>query len=460
MEDKAPQYDPLAELDATDDGEFSAEAAAKRLESGKEAEAGSDVPLRQRERKVLLVEPLAKDMQVMRRAILLQSPLFDVFAVTTAEDALEQARDGGFDAIVCSNDLPDVPSDQFDLVLKRIITVSPFSPVIVVTAQDSPELALKLLLAGASDYLPKFGEFQRFLPRTITTNLQRAIIVENLKEMYEKVEQSSRDEALLNRFVVNIHSSLDLQDILDKATQSLLEEFNASRAIICLLTGEENQMRIARQRTREELVSITDKSALFSKYHDMLLDVGERRPLVVMQDDTFTFAKDVKNEMLQYHIRSMLMMPLVYRGKLTGLLHLDEQRHARLWTARDINILNRIASQLSIALFQARLYQINEAQSNSISKLTELCAELNKAVNNTKEMTERTESREKVRIKLSSREIEVLKKVAQGLSNKEIAEELHITEGTTEVHVSRLRKKLNLSTRAALVRYAYENHLS
>ncbi|HNM50460.1 MAG TPA: LuxR C-terminal-related transcriptional regulator, partial [Candidatus Obscuribacter sp.] len=255
-------------------------------------------------------------------------------------------------------------------------------------------------------------------------------------------------------------SSLDLQDILDKATQSLLEEFNASRAIICLLTGEENQMRIARQRTREELVSISDKSALFSKYHDMLLDVGERRPLVVMQDDTFTFAKDVKNEMLQYHIRSMLMMPLVYRGKLTGLLHLDEQRNARLWTARDINILNRIASQLSIALFQARLYQINEAQSNSISKLTELCAELNKAVNNTKEMTERTESREKVRIKLSSREIEVLKKVAQGLSNKEIAEELHITEGTTEVHVSRLRKKLNLSTRAALVRYAYENHLS
>jgi two-component system response regulator NreC len=74
-------------------------------------------------------------------------------------------------------------------------------------------------------------------------------------------------------------------------------------------------------------------------------------------------------------------------------------------------------------------------------------------------LTERTESREKVRVKLSTREIEVLRKVAQGLSNREIAEALHITEGTTEVHVSRLRKKLNLSSRAALVRYAYENHL-
>jgi len=89
-----------------------------------------------------------------------------------------------------------------------------------------------------------------------------------------------------------------------------------------------------------------------------------------------------------------------------------------------------------------------------------LCSQLTQVVASTKEMTERTESREKVRIKLSTREIEVLKKVALGLSNKEIAEELHITEGTTEVHVSRLRKKLNLGTRAALVRYAYENHLS
>ena len=62
-------------------------------------------------------------------------------------------------------------------------------------------------------------------------------------------------------------------------------------------------------------------------------------------------------------------------------------------------------------------------------------------------------------MKLSSREMEVLKKVAQGLSNKQIAEELHITEGTTEVHVSRLRKKLSVNSRAALVRFAYENHL-
>jgi DNA-binding NarL/FixJ family response regulator len=156
---------------------------------------------------------------------------------------------------------------------------------------------------------------------------------------------------------------------------------------------------------------------------------------------------------------SMLMVPLVYRGRLMGLLHLDQCDNARVWKVGEINLLSRIANQLSIAISQARLYQIVETQSTSIDKLTELCSQLSTVVNTTREFTERQESHAKVRVKLSSREIEVLRSVANGMSNREIAESLHITEGTTEVHVSRLRKKLNLASRASLVRYAYENHL-
>ncbi|MBA4077764.1 MAG: hypothetical protein C0508_22235 [Cyanobacteria bacterium PR.023] len=411
----------------------------------------------QRERRVLLIEPVEKDLQLVRKAIISQSPLYDVDAVVTAKEAIARIKTTPYDVLVVDNDLPD--SSGVDLVT-TLAAQAPNSPIIVITSVDSQELALKLLIAGASDYLPKIGEYHKFLPRMITTNLQRAIIVENLKEMYDRVEKSSNDEALFNRFVVNVHGSLDQSDILERATESLLKEFEASRALICLIGDPDNTMRIVRQMTTESLTPISDKSTLFSKYHDLLLDVGERRPLMVVQDDTFAFAKDVRLELINYKIKSMVMVPLVYRGKLMGLLHLDAHSDKRMWTVRDINLLSRIANQLSIALSQAKLYQIVEAQSTSISKLTDLCSQLTQVVHSTKELTERTESREKVRIKLSTREIEVLKQVALGLSNKEIAEELHITEGTTEVHVSRLRKKLNLSTRAALVRYAYENHLS
>ncbi len=49
--------------------------------------------------------------------------------------------------------------------------------------------------------------------------------------------------------------------------------------------------------------------------------------------------------------------------------------------------------------------------------------------------------------KLTSREHEILKYIAKGLSNKMIARELDISDGTVKVHVKHILKKLNLRSR-------------
>ncbi|MFI9816477.1 response regulator [Saccharothrix variisporea] len=60
---------------------------------------------------------------------------------------------------------------------------------------------------------------------------------------------------------------------------------------------------------------------------------------------------------------------------------------------------------------------------------------------------------------LTPREREVLRHVARGLGNAEIAEALHIGEGTVKTHVARVLAKLGLRTRVHLVIHAYENGL-
>lgn len=55
---------------------------------------------------------------------------------------------------------------------------------------------------------------------------------------------------------------------------------------------------------------------------------------------------------------------------------------------------------------------------------------------------------------LTSREIEVLKLVAEGYTNKSVASLLHISSKTVETHRSRIMKKLELETYADLVKYA------
>lgn len=61
------------------------------------------------------------------------------------------------------------------------------------------------------------------------------------------------------------------------------------------------------------------------------------------------------------------------------------------------------------------------------------------------------------RLDLTDREREILELIAQGKSNKLIARDLDITEGTVKVHVKHLLKKLNLHSRVEAAVWAVEN---
>ena len=61
---------------------------------------------------------------------------------------------------------------------------------------------------------------------------------------------------------------------------------------------------------------------------------------------------------------------------------------------------------------------------------------------------------------LTDREREVLVAVSRGLSNQEVADELHMGYGTVKTHVSHLLTKLDCRDRAQLVMHAYESGLA
>jgi two-component system response regulator NreC len=60
---------------------------------------------------------------------------------------------------------------------------------------------------------------------------------------------------------------------------------------------------------------------------------------------------------------------------------------------------------------------------------------------------------------LSEREVEVLRMIALGHTNAEIAEQLYLSVRTVETHRAHIQQKLRLASRSELVRYALDHGL-
>lgn len=174
-------------------------------------------------------------------------------------------------------------------------------------------------------------------------------------------------------------------------------------------------------------------------------------------------SRDEVNALVDNGIRALIGTPVTLHGIPYGVI-IVESDEPRDWNPQELEMLETVATSAALALTNAHTYsqvKDNLFNMNLISNLTQqLTNALDQATRTGKpEKTIDALTNESASTPLSVRELEVLKLIASGLANREIAQRLFLTESTVELHASRIRKKLKLKSRTALVKYACDNHL-
>lgn len=75
-------------------------------------------------------------------------------------------------------------------------------------------------------------------------------------------------------------------------------------------------------------------------------------------------------------------------------------------------------------------------------------------------LMKREEEKVEIPENLTDRELAIIKRVGEGKTNKEIAEELFLSVGTVKNHISAILQKLELRDRTQLAIFAVKHHLS
>jgi PAS domain S-box-containing protein len=185
--------------------------------------------------------------------------------------------------------------------------------------------------------------------------------------------------------------------------------------------------------------------------------IGDREPLLVpalTQHGSAQLAGDIALESGEPAIRpsSLLVLPLTADGsRATGALLLSYTRSGRRYGDEDLLLGRDLARQLALVLECARLArQVRRSGGDGSPVGGDAGSEAAQRWEPGGEDTGRQVSR---------REREVLDLLEQGLTNRQIAARLVLSERTVEHHISRMLARFRLATRTHLTAYALKQGL-
>ncbi|MGR3278160.1 PAS domain S-box protein [Acaryochloris marina NIES-2412] len=156
-----------------------------------------------------------------------------------------------------------------------------------------------------------------------------------------------------------LSESLHLDELLEQLTPMMLQNSGANRLV--LLLPESNRTWHIRVNATPETIQLC--SAPFTDRPDLpvqLINYVKNTQEVLAISDLKTDLPVMDDYLQRHQPRSALCLPIFYQGNLNGLLYLQNQSAAGVFTHDRITVLNFLCSQAAISLHHTQLYETLE----------------------------------------------------------------------------------------------------
>jgi len=194
------------------------------------------------------------------------------------------------------------------------------------------------------------------LVKTISTQCAIAI---HQAQLFNQVQRQATREQTLNQISRTLNSSLDPEYILQEIVRLTGEYFSVERVIISRFEREQIQV-LNEWRTNNQVVSMLDFKAPISGWPDLLDPNSDFCCRRAFHAPNYAEVPSTPTRLLQIQqmqTLSVLNVPIFIRDQLFGGIALHTTTSYRTFTKEEIQLLERIADQAAIALYNAQSYE-------------------------------------------------------------------------------------------------------
>ncbi|PIG94764.1 GAF domain-containing protein [Gloeocapsopsis sp. IPPAS B-1203] len=178
-------------------------------------------------------------------------------------------------------------------------------------------------------------------------------------QLFNQVQQQASREHLLNYISQSLNSSLDPEHILQEIVNLTGEGFAVDRVIIFAVNT--THIRVIKEwRTNVQVVSVLNWQVPISEYIELLNPTHYASYYRVFHVPNFAeinVDSKRKHFVQTAQLRSELRVPIFIRDQFFGGLSLQTTTTRRTFTPEEIQLLQRIANQAAIALYNAQSYE-------------------------------------------------------------------------------------------------------